>query len=145
MHNVELPAESASHFTAVISWKREQPKPHIQITEDGLYLVTGGLPLREQLILNNAGGESLDYAEGKKYPAQPQYALCRCGRSGHKPFCDGTHAKVHFDGTETASRQPYLEQAETIKGQTYELRNRLTLCRRGRSADKPLCDASHAA
>jgi CDGSH-type Zn-finger protein len=76
----------------------------IEIAKDGPYLVKGGLPLSEQLIVTNAEGESLDYAEGKKYPAQPQYALCRCGQSGTKPFCDGTHGKVHFDGTETATR-----------------------------------------
>jgi CDGSH-type Zn-finger protein len=54
--------------------------------------VKGGLALSEQLIVTNAGGESLDYAEGMKYSAQPQYALCRCGQSGNKPFCDGSHA-----------------------------------------------------
>jgi CDGSH-type Zn-finger protein len=25
--------------------------------------------------------------------------LCRCGQSANKPFCDGTHAAVDFDGT----------------------------------------------
>ena len=30
-------------------------------------------------------------------------------------------------------------------GKTYEVRNRLTLCRCGRSANKPFCDGSHAA
>ena len=108
--------------------KSEEPTPRIEITKDGPYLVKGGLPLSEQLIVTNAEGESLDYAEGKKYPAQPQYALCRCGRSGHKPFCDGTHATVHFDGTETASREPYLKQAETIDGPTMVLTDAESLC-----------------
>ena len=74
-------------------------KTQIEIIKDGPYLVKGGLPLSEQLIVTNAEGESLEYKEGKKYPAQPQYALCRCGQSGQKPFCDGTHGKVHFDGS----------------------------------------------
>ena len=36
-------------------------------------------------------------AEGKiiEHPGT-MAALCRCGHSSHKPFCDGTHAKVGF-------------------------------------------------
>src|SRR5271170_7415900 len=88
----------------------------IEVTKDGPYLVSGSLPLSEQWIVTNAQGDSLDYREGKKFPAQPQCYLCRCGQSANKPFCDGTHAKINFDGTETAGHQPYLEQAETIEG-----------------------------
>jgi hypothetical protein len=47
--------------------KREQPKAQIEITKDGPYLVMGGLPLIEQLIVTNAEDESLDYEEGKNF------------------------------------------------------------------------------
>lgn len=89
--------------------KTEHVGAKIQVTKDGPYLVSGNLPLSEQHIVTNTEGESLDYREGKKYPAQSQYALCRRGQSANKPFCDGTHKKVQFDGTETASREPYLK------------------------------------
>ncbi len=91
--------------------------------------------MSEQHIVTNAEGESLDYREGKTFPAQPQYALCRCGQSGNKPFCDGTHKKVRFDGTETASREPYSKQAETIGGPTMSLTDAESLCAYARFCD----------
>jgi CDGSH-type Zn-finger protein len=113
----------------------EQPKATIQITKDGPYIVKGALPLVEQWIVTNAEGDSLDYREGKKHPPQQQYALCRCGQSGNKPFCDGSHKKAHFDGTETASREPYLKQAKTIEGPTMVLTDAESLCAFARFCD----------
>ena len=107
----------------------------IEITKDGPYLVSGGLPLSEQHIVTNAEGDSLDYREGKKFPAPAQYALCRCGQSGNKPFCDGSHTRVQFDGTETASRKPYLQQAETIEGPAVSLTDAESLCAFARFCD----------
>jgi CDGSH-type Zn-finger protein len=114
---------------------KAHPEGRIEITKDGPYLVSGGLPLSEHWIVTNEEGESLDYREGKRYPAQPQYALCRCGQSGNKPFCDGSHKKVQFDGTETASREPYLKQAETIEGPTMLLTDAEGLCAFARFCD----------
>jgi CDGSH-type Zn-finger protein len=70
----------------------ESGAARIEIVKDGPYLVSGGLPLSEQWIVTDEQGESLDYREGKKHPPKQQYTLCRCGRSGNKPFCDGAHA-----------------------------------------------------
>lgn len=115
--------------------KSAQTQPQIVVTKDGPYLVNGGLPLSEQWIVTNAEGDSLEYREGKKFPAQAQYALCRCGQSANKPFCDGSHAKVKFDGKETASHQPYLKQAETIEGPTMRLTDQENLCAFARFCD----------
>jgi CDGSH-type Zn-finger protein len=106
----------------------QQPSPQIEVAKDGSYRVSGGLPLSEQWIVTNAQGESLDYREGKRYLTPPAYSLCRCGQSGDKPFCDDSHKEVRFDGTETASRQPYLDQAETFAGPTMLLTDAKSLC-----------------
>jgi CDGSH-type Zn-finger protein len=115
--------------------KTTQTTANIQIKKDGPYIVNGALPLSEQHIVTNAEGESLDYHDGQNYPPQAQYALCRCGQSGNKPFCDGTHKKVGFDGTETASRQPYIEQAKTLAGATVRLTDAESLCAFARFCD----------
>jgi len=52
------------------------------------------------LIVN--GPVDLKDSEGKAYPAQKRIALCRCGASTEKPFCDGTHSKVGFQAAERA-------------------------------------------
>jgi CDGSH-type Zn-finger protein len=35
----------------------------------------------------------------REIPHPDQMALCRCGHSSNKPFCDGTHETFDFDGT----------------------------------------------
>ena len=35
-------------------------------------------------------------SQGERIPTKPVMALCRCGGSANKPFCDGTHQKNGF-------------------------------------------------
>jgi CDGSH-type Zn-finger protein len=107
----------------------------VTILKDGPYLVTGRVPLSKQSIGSNAKGESLRWEQGKKYPDQEEYSLCRCGGSAGKPYCDGTHAVEGFDGTETASREPYESQADAIDGPTLVLTDQENLCAFARFCD----------
>lgn len=100
----------------------------IKVTKNGPYLVSGGVPLAEQMICVDADGQCSEWREGKEYPAQENYALCRCGVSKNKPFCDGTHAGIDFDGAETASRERYLDQAKAIAGEGLALTDAEELC-----------------
>jgi CDGSH-type Zn-finger protein len=46
-------------------------------------------------------------ADGNKYDlaGKSAFSLCRCGGSINKPFCDGTHSKIGFQGAEAAVKQ----------------------------------------
>jgi|GEM_PF-1605447 CDGSH-type Zn-finger protein len=85
--------------------KGSQKDARVQVSENGPYIVSGWTPLAKLIIGTDAKGYPISYVVGEEYPPKETYALCRCGQSESKPFCDGTHAKVHFDGTEIASRK----------------------------------------
>ncbi len=63
----------------------------IMVTKDGPYLVYGGLPIDKQIIGIGKENEPEKWIQGKNVPAGEPCALCRCGESKNKPFCDGTH------------------------------------------------------
>lgn len=110
------------------SGESKNDEAKIMIAKNGPYLVSGGLPLEKEVIVADAEGTSLEYERKEEFPAQETYALCRCGQSNSKPFCDGTHAAVEFDGTETASRKKYLAQSVKIWGPNLDLTDAQDLC-----------------
>ena len=60
----------------------------ITVSKNGPYIVSGPVQLVD--------------ADGTSYPAKAKMALCRCGASTTKPFCDGTHSKIGFLAAEQA-------------------------------------------
>ncbi|HZS12217.1 MAG TPA: CDGSH iron-sulfur domain-containing protein [Nitrospirales bacterium] len=61
----------------------------IECAPNGPYIVTGEIELR------GPGGDMIN-------PGGNKIALCRCGGSTRKPFCDGTHSKIGFNAAEAA-------------------------------------------
>ncbi len=100
----------------------------ITVSKNGPYLVEGAVPLVQEEICNDDEGFCRKWKETTRYPVQEKYALCRCGRSENKPFCDGTHAKIHFNGTEAAGSEPYLRHPKIITGPELELTDHEGLC-----------------
>ena len=101
----------------------------IKVTKNGPYLVSGSLPINEEKIEYDDFGVPRKTVVTKKYSQSESAALCRCGHSQNKPFCDGTHAKINFDGTETADvDEKYENEAEIINGPDLDLKDVPHLC-----------------
>jgi len=102
------------------------------ITKDGPYLVSGNIPLAKEIAIVGESGEPEEWKKGYEYPNKESYALCRCGMSKNQPYCDGTHINNNFDGSETASREEFMKQAERISGPEVDLSDAENLCSSGR-------------
>jgi len=85
----------------------------IKVMKDGPYMVYG-VPLKEEVIKNDAMGKADKWVETKKHFPDDIYLLCRCGKSTNKPFCTDSHAG--FDGTETAKRNNFDDNAKVYPG-----------------------------
>lgn len=109
--------------------------PTIAVLKNGPYLVKGSVPIAIETILPNEQGGSWEWQHGREFVADEQVALCRCGKSANKPFCDGAHAREHFVGTETADKGTFQSRAKTIDGQETTLEDDCSLCSTARFCD----------
>lgn len=139
------------------SSERAQRLNTIQVSTDGPLL------LRGQIRITGGADEPVAIVDDLRV------ALCRCGRSKRKPFCDGSHVKAAFrDAGQVAAPQAKAsDPTEITPGLAVHVRpdgplkvtgdmqvldaagklawsgKAAALCRCGRSASKPFCDGSH--
>lgn len=91
----------------------------IVVKKDGPYVVHGHVPLVRKRQVVSEYGEPLTWEKEETLETEEPYLLCRCGQSHDKPFCDGTHCEVWFDGTEMADTRPTAERQECYEGGTH--------------------------
>lgn len=106
-------------------------------------------------------------ADGNIIQQDRELALCRCGHSANKPFCDGSHKRNGFEAEQAFVDKKAEEGIDTqgdlvitvrenamllIKspatifsrdGKSVTVRSKGALCRCGHSANKPFCDVAH--
>jgi CDGSH-type Zn-finger protein len=92
----------------------------ISCEENGPYLV--------------ANLQHLSNSKGETLPTRRSLALCRCGGSNLKPYCDGTHARIGFSSAKSPNRTP--DRLDTYVGKSITIHdNRGTCCHAGNCTD----------
>ena len=111
-------------------------KFRIRVDAQGPYLVFGRPPLSQQFIVPDGDGASWNFQPGRNFPMKEEpTALCRCGHSKDKPYCDGEHLHAEWNPELTASEHPLLEDAEVFEGPTLSLSDNESYCAFARFCD----------
>ncbi|HEY6294900.1 MAG TPA: CDGSH iron-sulfur domain-containing protein, partial [Streptosporangiaceae bacterium] len=105
------PGERAHRIAALEDLQRGL-RPVVLTAKNGPYLVTNVPALRTPL--------------GERLTVPPQVALCRCGASAVKPFCDGAHASNGFTDDKDPNRVP--DRRDTYPGQQVTIFDNRGIC-----------------
>lgn len=113
------------------------PSEEVRVTilRNGPYLIGGQVPIEIVAIEADREGVSRSWRRVRAIASGERYALCRCGASATKPFCDGSHKSMGFDGDETAPRTPIGERSRRYHGSTLLLEDDESLCAYARFCD----------
>ncbi len=100
----------------------------IEVGENGPYEVTGAPVVRAREVKGETGHPERWEIYAELSDGSEQVWLCRCGHSNTKPFCDGSHERVDFDGTEHAPTTSYAQRADSLGGTGVEVHDDRSIC-----------------
>lgn len=100
----------------------------ITVTPDGPYLVTGAVPVTSKSPIVSEHGEPLTWKTERPTESKERVALCRCGASSNKPYCDGSHASTEWDGADNAPDGTSIDRAKAYGGVGMEVLDDRSIC-----------------
>ncbi len=100
----------------------------ISITEGGPYMVSGSVPIATKTPIVAENGQKLTWKTEAPGDVKAKVALCRCGASDNKPYCDGTHGRIEWDSTDNSPEGTYNERAKGYGGDGIEVFDDRPLC-----------------
>ncbi len=103
-------------------------QPEITSRVSGPLMVSGQLPLVRKTPVHSEHGEPLAWKTSEPVTDRASYALCRCGASENKPFCDGAHTGAGFEGVDTFSDSTYEERSSELGGTGITVSDDRSIC-----------------
>ncbi len=104
-------------------------EPAISASPNGPLIVTGSPPLVRKSPVHSEHDEPLAWKTSDPIAGdRATYALCRCGASSNKPFCDGTHATAGFEADDTADASTYADRSTVLGGSGITVRDDRSIC-----------------
>ena len=101
---------------------------NVTVRPDGPYIVRGGVPLVRKKQKMSEHGEPLEWLNDGVISTENVSRLCRCGQSRNRPYCDGTHTKIEFDGTEAADTGPISARSKTLRSPKIFIQDDHSIC-----------------